>query len=236
MESPRCPPLAAAILALAAGLGCAAGSDDTASDTARDATPDDAGSEFPACDPAACDADCVAGGSLGGNCRDGACVCLGGADADADAGDDAGVDGGADGGADADADAETDAARAYTCIRGCRNGSEVCDDEGFRVPSPYVPMTLVCVSGRGGTIYVATNTGPPCLDDGVPRCRGWEERGENAWDYLEYVVQFDCTEDGRTWDIDLSAHAGEALYVGVHDDPDLGRSTMMTEVCVATWD
>ncbi|MBN1774146.1 MAG: hypothetical protein JXB32_23000, partial [Deltaproteobacteria bacterium] len=135
-------------------------------------------------------------------------------------------------------DADVDVGRTYTCIQGCRNGSEVCDDEGFRVPSPYVPMALVCVSGRGGTIYVATNTGPPCLDDGVPRCRGWEERGENAWDpgNLDYVVQFACTETGRTFDIDLSAYAGSGLHVGVHDDPVLGRETMMTEVCVATWD
>ena len=222
--------LAVAVAGVLAAPSCSPTADDEpGTDVPRDGTDDGSGDVPTACDPAACDAFCLGGGALGGVCRSNFCTCLGGADADADG----------DADADADADADTadavDASRTYTCLEGCRNGSEVCDDQGFTVPSPYVPMALVCMSGRGGTIYVSRNTGPPCTD-GVTRCQGWEQAGLNAWDYLDYVVQFPCTEDGVTHNIDLSAYAGTGLHVGVHDDPAIGRDTMMTEVCIATWD
>ncbi|MFH1434159.1 MAG: hypothetical protein ABIJ56_00445, partial [Pseudomonadota bacterium] len=51
-------------------------------------------------------------------------------------------------------------------IESCRNGSEICDDQAFRVPSPYVPLVMICVNGNGGVIYVSSNTGPEC-EDGV---------------------------------------------------------------------
>jgi hypothetical protein len=234
-------------LALLSAAGCAPDEgggvqQDGGDEFSRDADGDGTGT----CDPAACDSACLAAGSLGGACRSGVCQCLGTPPPDA------AVDGDADMDVDVDVDAPLDeagaedapvdeagaddaAARTYTCLEGCRNGSEICDDQGFNVPDPYVPMALVCVSGRGGIIYVSRNTGPEC-DDGIPRCRGWEENGMNAWDYLDYVVQFPCSVDGETHDIDLSAYAGEHLWVGVHDDPARGRDTMMTEVCVATWD
>ena len=116
------------------------------------------------------------------------------------------------------------------CLKGCRNGSEICDDEHFTVPSPYVRMFLVCHNDNGGVAYLAPNTGLPC-DDGVPRCRGWEENGMDAWDYLEYIVQMDCTTTGQFIEVDLSAYEGEGLYIGVHNQPTGGGH--MTEVCVA---
>ena len=116
------------------------------------------------------------------------------------------------------------------CLKGCRNGSEICDDERFTVPSPYVRMFLVCYNDNGGVAYLAPNTGPDC-DDGVPRCRGWEENGMNAWDHLKYITQMDCTTAGEYREIDLSAHEGEGMYIGVHDQPEGGGD--MTAVCVA---
>ena len=116
------------------------------------------------------------------------------------------------------------------CLKGCRNGSEICDDEHFTVPSPYVRMFLVCYNDNGGVAYLATNTGLPC-DDGVPRCRGWEENGMDAWDHLLYVAQMDCTTSGQYMEIDLSAYEGQSMYIGVHDQPTGGGD--MTAVCVA---
>ncbi len=219
-----------AALACAPGFaGCSAGADDgSAADVPRDGDVDGGGEVPVSCDAAECDDYCTGTGAPAGICRFGMCVCTGGADADAEA------DASDDSVAEAEAEAEAEAGRTYTCLQGCRNGSEVCDDQGFTVPSPYVPMALVCESGRGGIIYVSRNTGPPCTD-GVPRCQGWEQAGQNAWEFLDYVVQFPCSADGETHDIDLSAYSGSGLWVGVHDDPALGRETMMTQVCVATW-
>jgi hypothetical protein len=116
------------------------------------------------------------------------------------------------------------------CLKGCRNGSEVCDDEHFSVPSPYTRMFLVCYNANGGVAYLATNTGLPC-DDGISRCRGWEENGMDAWDHLQYVAQMDCTTAGSFMEVDLSGLEGVGMYIGVHDQPTGGGD--MTAVCVA---
>ncbi len=116
------------------------------------------------------------------------------------------------------------------CIKGCRNGSEICDDEHFSVSDPYIRTFLVCRNDNGGVAYLATNTGLAC-DDGIHRCRGWEENGMNAWDHLEYLAQMDCTTSGQYLEVDLSAHAGQGMYIGVHDQPAGGGH--MTSVCVA---
>lgn len=116
------------------------------------------------------------------------------------------------------------------CLESCRNGSEICDDQAFQVPSPYVTMYLVCRNGNGGVAYVATNTGP-MMSDGVYRCQGWEENGQNAWDYLDYVVTLICNTAGQQIEVDLSAYAGSTLYVGAHDLPEGGGH--MTDVCIA---
>ncbi|MBU0606400.1 MAG: hypothetical protein KKI08_00885 [Armatimonadetes bacterium] len=118
------------------------------------------------------------------------------------------------------------------CIKGCRNGSEICDDEHFTVPSPYGTMYLVCRDANGGVAYVATNTGPPSKPDNVPRCRGWEENNQDPWapGNLDYVAKLDCTAAGLKLKVDLSAWEGKGLYVGVHDQPTGGGHG--TEVCI----
>jgi hypothetical protein len=85
---------------------------------------------------------------------------------------------------------------------------------------------------------------------GNQRCRGWEDCGcagqicpcELPWDHLQYVsdglgeIKVTCTREGVIRDIDLSAYVGDALYGGVHTQPD--RTTgLMSTVCVArkTW-
>lgn len=209
--------------------GCAAGDDDdTVAPDAHETTGD------AACDFATCDAQCLAVGYLGGACRSGTCVCLGtlAADADADAEVEIGAEADVGGEAEADVvDVVPDTGPGYTCIESVRNGSEICDDQAFTVPSPYVPMGIVCLGAEGGVLYVSTNTGPT-MSDGVARCQGWEERGENAWDYLAYVVQLHCTEEGRIHPVDLSAYAGDRLWFGAHDLPTGGGH--MTEGCIAT--
>lgn len=135
--------------------------------------------------------------------------------------------------------------RTYTCILGCRNGSEECDDERFTVTSPI--MLLVCVDGDNGIAYVATNSGPQCLDadscdglhgnEGNDRCQGWERcECEHAWEpgNVNYVANMECTSPGLFLEVDLSAYVGQNLYVGVHDNPNGGGH--MNEVCIAAWD
>jgi hypothetical protein len=118
------------------------------------------------------------------------------------------------------------------CPIGCaRNGSEICDDEGFQVPSPPTQVLLVCDNDNGGVAYISTNTGPPMIADGVPRCQGWEEQGLNAWDYLDYIATMDCTVAGMTLVVDLSAYVGQHLHFGSHDQP--GGGGHMTNVCLA---
>jgi hypothetical protein len=72
------------------------------------------------------------------------------------------------------------------------------------------------------------------MSDGMERCQGWEERGEDAWDHLDYVVSFVCEYDGQTLDVDLSAWDGGYLWMGSHDNPDGGGH--LNDVCLATWD
>lgn len=105
------------------------------------------------------------------------------------------------------------------CIKGCKNGLEECDDERFKVPAPAGTMFLVCRNDNGGVAYVATNTGPPTQPGDVPRCRGWEENGEDAWDHLDYIAQLDCTQTGDKIAVDLSPWEGQYIYVGVHRQP-----------------
>lgn len=118
------------------------------------------------------------------------------------------------------------------CPEGCaRNGSEICDDEGFQVPAPPVQVYLVCDNDNGGVAYISTNTGPPMIADNVPRCQGWEEQGLDAWDYLDYIVTMDCNTAGQTLLVDLSAYVGQHLHFGSHDQP--GGGGHMTMVCIA---
>jgi len=118
------------------------------------------------------------------------------------------------------------------CPEGCaRNGSEICDDEGFAVPAPPVQVYLVCDNDNGGVAYISTNTGPPMIADNVPRCQGWEEQGLNAWDYLDYIATLTCNTAGETLLLDLSAYVGQNLHFGSHDLPAGGGH--MTMACIA---
>ncbi len=120
----------------------------------------------------------------------------------------------------------------WVCDEEIRNGSEICDDAGFDVPDPYGPMALVCVTGEGGIGYVSTNTGPE-MSDGMRRCQGWEENGQDAWDHLDYLYQVRCDHDGQVKEVDLRAWTGRGLYTGVHDHPEGGGH--MTHTCIANW-
>jgi hypothetical protein len=101
-------------------------------------------------------------------------------------------------------------------LESVRNGSEICDDQAFAVPDPYVPLVIACFAGSdgNGVAYVASNTGPECVqaegccesqvdcpaqdrlaNEGNSRCQGFELCGcagqlcpcANAWDSLQYV-------------------------------------------------
>ena len=87
-------------------------------------------------------------------------------------------------------------------IRKCRNGNEICDDEGFRVPEGE--LVIACHANpdgdRGeGIGYIGVNSGPNCTQEQgccppgegvdcavdlrefnggtISRCRGWEQCG-----------------------------------------------------------
>ena len=116
------------------------------------------------------------------------------------------------------------------CVDSARNGSEICDDQAFTVPSPYQRMFLGCQSDNGGIGFVSTNTGPP-MEDGISRCQGWEENGMDAWDHLAYVAQITCDTTGQWLEVDLSMYEGHGLWFGSHDLPQGGGH--MTDVCLA---
>ena len=118
----------------------------------------------------------------------------------------------------------------WVCAEEIRNGSEICDDAKFRVPDPYTPLAIQCVTGLGGVGYVSSNTGPT-MSDGIARCQGWEENGQDAWDHLDYLDKVVCNTEGQVHEIDLSAWAGQDLWVGVHDLPEGGGH--FTHVCIA---
>jgi hypothetical protein len=136
-------------------------------------------------------------------------------------------------------------------IGGARNGSEACDDDAFRVTDDLLgPLVVACFAGDqgNGIAFVALNTGPECAAptcsgkvNDRPRCQGWEKcECENAWDpgNLRYatdgsgVIQIlDCPPEGAIREVDLSAFAGQSLWVGAHSQPDgTGR---MTEACLS---
>ena len=122
---------------------------------------------------------------------------------------------------------------SWVCHEEIRNGSEICDDAKFGVPDPYGPLALKCVTGEGGVGYVSSNTGPT-MSDGIARCQGWEENGQDAWDHLEYLHQVICSSEGQIHEVDLSSREGQNLWVGVHDLPDGGGH--FTHVCIAHWE
>lgn len=115
-------------------------------------------------------------------------------------------------------------------VEGCaRNGAEICDDEVFGIEPGY-RYALSCVGPRGGIGYVSRNTGPR-MSDGMERCQGWEERGEDAWDSLDYVHSFVCSTE-RVVEVDLDAWSGGYLWFGAHDHPDGGGH--LTEICMVS--
>lgn len=124
--------------------------------------------------------------------------------------------------------------REEDCLAGSpRAGSEICDDEAWTVPADAANLVLVCLNDNGGVVYIANNTGP-MMSDGVERCQGWEENGQNAWDHLDYVYQLTCDAEQKFIDVDLSARVGERVYVGAHWDPATYQSNggHMTWACV----
>lgn len=140
-------------------------------------------------------------------------------------------------------DVQEEEVEPFTCLpdSACRNGSEECDDQGFTVPDPYVPLVLACLNDNNGIAFVSQTTGPACTveescsgeGNDRPRCQGYENcLCVHFWDHEDYnpLYTLQCTEAGLTLDIDLSAYAGQGLYVGSHDNPDGGGD--MTEVCL----
>ncbi len=126
-----------------------------------------------------------------------------------------------------------DSPRCYgggCCVDSARNGSEICDDQVFGVPSPYRRIFLGCQNDNGGVGYVSINTGP-AQDDGVTRCQGWEDNGQDAWDHLQYVAQLTCDTEGQWLEVDLSMYEGDTMWFGSHDLPTGGGH--MTDVCLA---
>jgi hypothetical protein len=115
------------------------------------------------------------------------------------------------------------------CLITANNDEEVCDDAQAEVPVTGA-LVLVCLTANGGKTYISKNTGP-VMFDGISRCQGWEDNGQNAWDHLQYIYTLDCTTAQATLDVDLSSYVGQTIWVGVHDQPTGGGDN--TPVCVA---
>jgi hypothetical protein len=129
---------------------------------------------------------------------------------------------------------EEDTPPTYTehdCLVSPTNDTEICDDEGVNVKdgTAYV---LACLGNQGGKVYAAPHTGPAMEIDGTPRCQGWEEKGQNAWDYLNYIAAIVCDGSQDVLELDLSNWAGSKVYVGVHDYPEVGAG-QNTTACIA---
>jgi len=103
------------------------------------------------------------------------------------------------------------------CVESPKNGNEICDDQAFQVSAPGNYL-LVCLNHAGGTIYVASNTGPK-MTDGISRCQGWETNGQNAWDHLQYIQKLVCDSDQKQLAVDLTSYVGQNLWMGAHDAP-----------------
>ncbi len=103
------------------------------------------------------------------------------------------------------------------CVESPKNGNEICDDQAFQVGAPGNYL-LVCLNHAGGTIYVASNTGPK-MTDGISRCQGWETNGQNAWDHLQYIQKLVCDSDQKQLAVDLTSYVGQNLWMGAHDAP-----------------
>jgi len=110
-----------------------------------------------------------------------------------------------------------------------RNGAEICDDEVFGVEHGR-RYGLKCAGPEGGIAFISSNTGPE-MSDGMERCQGWEERGDDAWDHLDYVESFVCNSE-RIVEVDLSAWSGGHLWFGSHDHP--GGGGHMTNACLVS--
>jgi hypothetical protein len=96
----------------------------------------------------------------------------------------------------------------------CRNGSEVCDDEGVTVDPAANQYFLLCQTDGDGVGYAASNSGGPCDESGIMRCRCWEQSGEQPWDHLQYVAQIVCDQVGKRVEV-VFPGAGN-YYIGVH--------------------
>lgn len=114
------------------------------------------------------------------------------------------------------------------CFQSPKNGNEICDDEAFKVAAPGSYL-LVCLNDNGGTIYVASNTGPK-MSDGISRCQGWETNNLNAWDHLQYIATLVCDSDQKQLAVDLSSYVGQTLWIGAHDAP--GGGGHNTQSCL----
>ena len=122
-------------------------------------------------------------------------------------------------------------AATYTiddCIKSARNGSEICDDAAFHTPS-NPDLVLVCLDDNGGKAYVSSNTGPK-MSDGMARCQGWEEKGQNAWDHLNYLHAIVCDQPQKL--VPLNVNAGQKYWMGIHDHPKVGKGHF-TMACLA---
>ena len=99
----------------------------------------------------------------------------------------------------------------------CRNGQEVCDDEGVSVDPTSFQYFLLCQTAGDGVGYAATNSGGPCDASNIARCRCWEESNQAPWDNIDYVAQLLCDQVGKRVEV-IFPNAGN-YYIGVHATP-----------------
>ncbi|MBW2455809.1 MAG: hypothetical protein JRI68_14930 [Deltaproteobacteria bacterium] len=101
----------------------------------------------------------------------------------------------------------------------CRNGQEVCDDEGVHVDPAAFQYFLLCQTGNNGVGYTATISGGPCDGSNIQRCRCWEENLQKPWEMLanDKIAELVCAQVGDRIEVQFPS-AGN-YYMGVHAQP-----------------
>lgn len=118
--------------------------------------------------------------------------------------------------------------QACACPGGAPDGVQVCADAGDR----FGPCMGCEPAETGSEITSSTTDDPASSDDGAPRCSGWENMGQNAWDYLDYIVPaLTCDAVQKTQPFDITGYAGQTLWFGAHNHPQGGGSG--TTACIA---
>ena len=104
---------------------------------------------------------------------------------------------------------------AASCqVNSAHNMAEVCDDQSVTVDPVNYRYFLLCLNGRGGVAYAASNSGGPCGNPLNFRCQCWEQQNIAPWTQIQYLGSLQCSQAGQRSEVIFPA-AGD-YWIGVH--------------------